>query len=88
MVKENCNLYYNIGSGKGFSNLEIIKEFEKQLGYKLNIDIAPKRSGDPDVLVASNTKLCQELNYKIKTNIKDIVESEIAFRKAHLKNKE
>ncbi|QVK05128.1 UDP-glucose 4-epimerase GalE [Mycoplasma mycoides] len=87
MVKENRNLYYNIGSGKGFSNLEIIKEFERQLGYKLDIDIAQRRSGDPDILVASNTKLCQELNYEIKTNIKDIVESEIAFRKAHLKNK-
>nr|VZR98509.1 UDP-glucose 4-epimerase [Mycoplasma feriruminatoris]VZS00883.1 UDP-glucose 4-epimerase [Mycoplasma feriruminatoris] len=88
MVKENRDLYYNIGSGKGFSNLEIIKEFENQLKRKLDIKIAPRRSGDPDMLVSSNTKLCQELDYQIKTNIKEIVESEIAFRKAHLQNKD
>lgn len=87
MIKENRSLYYNIGSSKGFSNLEIVKQFEKTLGRDLNVKIGPRRSGDPDMLVASNKKLCEELNYEIKSNIKEIVESEIAFRKEHLKNK-
>lgn len=37
MVKDNTNLYYNIGSSNGFSNLEIVKTFEKILDKDLGI---------------------------------------------------
>ncbi|MBZ4218400.1 UDP-glucose 4-epimerase GalE [Mycoplasma tauri] len=84
MIKENKSFYYNVGSSKGYSNLEIVKAFERKLNKKLNIEFGARRNGDPDMLVASNEKLCNELNYKIYTTIEEIVETEIEFRKARL----
>lgn len=84
MIKENKSLCYNVGSSKGFSNLEIAKTFEKKLQRNLNIKFGPRREGDPDKLIASNQKLCEELNYEIKTSLDEIVSSEIEFRKIHL----
>ncbi|WP_027334207.1 UDP-glucose 4-epimerase GalE [Mycoplasma elephantis] len=85
MIKENKNFYFNIGSSNGFSNLQILKSFEKNLNRKLNYSFGPRRAGDPDILIASNRKICKEFNYQVKTTIYEIVLSEIEFRKAHLK---
>lgn len=85
MVQENRNLYYNIGSSNGFSNLEIVKTFEKILDRNLGIGYGPRRSGDPDILIAANKKITSELNYQIKSDINEIISSEIEFRKHQLK---
>jgi UDP-glucose 4-epimerase len=37
---------YNIGTGKGYSVLEVISEYEKAAGVKIPYQIAPRRSGD------------------------------------------
>ncbi|ADV34055.1 UDP-glucose 4-epimerase (plasmid) [Mesomycoplasma conjunctivae] len=84
MIKEKTSLYYNIGSSKGFSNLEVVNAFEKNLSKKLNIEYGLRRAGDPDKLIASNKKICKELNYEVKTNLDEIISSEIEFRKEHL----
>lgn len=84
MCNENRSLIYNIGSSNGYSNLEIANVFEQKLNRKLNIKYGARRQGDPDILIASNKKLCSELNYKVKTGLDEIVLSEIEFRKNHL----
>ncbi len=64
--QKNCILNYNIGSGKGYSVLEIIKGIEKVTKSKLNVVFTKKRIGDPPVLVADCKKILRDLNWKPK----------------------
>lgn len=63
----------NLGTARGYSCLEIIKMVEKVTGKQVNYEIAPRRAGDPDVLVADNTLakniLGWELQYSSLENI-------------------
>lgn len=62
--KNKCVLNYNIGTGKGFSVLEVIKCIEKVTKKKVNIIYKSKRFGDPPILVADCKKIFNELNWK------------------------
>jgi UDP-glucose-4-epimerase GalE len=53
----------NVGSGQGYSNLEIVKEAEKVIGRKVEYSIAPRREGDPAELFASTDKINKILNF-------------------------
>lgn len=48
---------YNVGTGKGFSNLAVIKMVEKVSGKKVKVKIEPRRAGDANELVADSSKL-------------------------------
>lgn len=55
---------YNLGNGKGFSVLEVIKAAEKVTGRKIPVAMAPRRAGDPAALVASSALIRRELGWK------------------------
>jgi UDP-glucose 4-epimerase len=55
---------YNLGSGNGFSVREIIEETRRVTGHPIPQVIAPRRAGDPAVLVASSRKIKEELGWK------------------------
>jgi len=57
---------YNLGTGKGYSNKQIIEEVEKVSGKKMQIEIAARRPGDPAVLVADPKKSAIELSFTPK----------------------
>lgn len=59
---------FNLGMGKGFSVLEIIKTAETVTGESINYDIADRRQGDPAVLIASNNKAREILSWKCMIN--------------------
>ena len=72
--KEKCVKSYNIGSGKGYSVLEVIKGIEKITKKKINIVFEKKRTGDPPILIAKCEKIFNELNWKPKyKNIEKIL---------------
>lgn len=50
---ESLEPVYNIGSGVGFTVLEVVSAVEKVSGKKLSLKYAPRRAGDPAKLVAS-----------------------------------
>lgn len=58
------NLEFNMGNGSGFSNLEIINNIEKVTNKIINYKFAPRREGDPAILIASNKKVCDYFNWK------------------------
>lgn len=58
--------FYNVGTGKGFSNLEVIKMAEKISGKKVNVNFSPRRPGDADELVADPAKIKNELRFNPK----------------------
>ncbi len=67
---------YNLGSGKGYSNKEIIEAVEKVTGKKVKIRQEPRRAGDVAELVADSTKFQKEFSWQAKhSNLQTIITS-------------
>ena len=56
---------YNLGSGNGYSVLEVLKCFEKGLGKQLSYEIVDRRPGDMPKLIARCDKANKELGWKV-----------------------
>lgn len=54
---------FNLGTGDGYTVLEVINSFEKVSGTKLNYAIGPRRSGDVVAIYANNDKAKNELKW-------------------------
>lgn len=75
-------LIYNLGSEKGFSNLEVINTVGRVVGKKVPYQAVGRRTGDPAVLVASSAKIKKELGWVPKiTNLEDIIKSSFKWQK-------
>lgn len=67
---------FNVGSGHGFTNREVVEMVEKVSGKKINISEKDRRPGDPARLIADASKIFQELNFKPKhSDLETIVRS-------------
>ena len=66
--KAKCE-YFNIGTGKGSSVLEIVNSFEKATGKKVNYKIAPRREGDIISAYADTTLANKELGWKAELSL-------------------
>ncbi len=54
---------YNLGNGLGYSNRQVIETAEQVTGKKIPVQDAPRRAGDPAVLVASSERIRKELGW-------------------------
>jgi len=63
----------NLGTGSGNSVLEVIQTAEKITGHPVRRKIAPRRPGDPPVLVADPTRAQQVLKWKATRDLTNIV---------------
>jgi UDP-glucose 4-epimerase len=73
LEKEKKGLYiYNLGTGNGYSVLDMVKAFEKATGKPVKYKIAPRRPGDIAVCYADPTKAMNELNWKANLGIDDM----------------
>jgi len=71
---------FNLGSEKGFSVMEIIKECEKLMKLKINFRIGSARDGDPDVLIADASKAIDKLGWVAEKNsLEAIISSAINY---------
>jgi UDP-glucose 4-epimerase len=76
IIKENKNDIYNIGSGKGYSNLEIVRMVEDVSNTKLKLKYEKPRLGDPPVIYANNKKATDELGFIPKySELRTIIET-------------
>ncbi|MHB2021290.1 MAG: UDP-glucose 4-epimerase GalE [Candidatus Xenobia bacterium] len=67
---------YNLGNGRGFSVREVIEVARQVTGHEIPALEAPRRPGDPAVLVASSEKIRRELGWKPQhPELRDIVAS-------------
>ncbi len=64
---------YNIGTGKGYSVLELIKAFEKIIKKPVAYKIVKRRPGDVPESYADPSKAMKELNFKTKSGIDKMV---------------
>ena len=65
---------YNLGTGNGYSVLEIIKAFSKACGKDLPYEIAPPRAGDVAICYADATKAKEELGWTAERGIEKMCE--------------
>lgn len=61
--------YYNIGTGNGYSVLEIVKAYEEATGKKVKYKFAPRRAGDIGECYADPTKAEKLLGWKAEKDI-------------------
>ena len=75
---------YNLGNGTGFSVKEMIDIARKVTGHEIPAKVAPRRAGDPTILIASSEKAMKELNWKPKFNsVETIIETAWNWHKNH-----
>tara|TARA_B100001093_G_scaffold40167_1_gene34180 strand:+ start:87 stop:1055 length:969 start_codon:yes stop_codon:yes gene_type:complete len=73
---------FNLGSEKGFSVLETVKECQRLLKQEIKYKVYPARDGDPDILIADSTKSKNKLKWKIEnSSLESIISSAINFHK-------
>lgn len=77
---KNINIY-NIGTGTGYSVLEIIHNFEKATGIKIPYKIVERRSGDIGENYSNSDKAKKELNFSTKYGILDMCHDAWNFEK-------
>lgn len=80
----NPSTAFNLGSSTGFSNREILEVARKVTNKEIPAEIAPRRGGDPDVLVASSTKAREVLGWKPQfDDISKIIETAWKWHTLH-----
>jgi len=62
----------NLGTGVGYSVLDLVKAFEEANNIKIPYEIAPRRSGDIATCYAGTEKAAKLLNWKAEKNIVDM----------------
>ena len=82
---------FNLGTGCGFSVLQVVKGFEKAMGKPLNYSFGERRNGDVPKLVANITKASEELGWKVTKHLDDMCLDSFLFidkRDKHNKEKQ
>lgn len=76
------SMTYNLGSEKGFSVHQIVQAVKDVTKKDIRTEIAPRRKGDPAVLVASSEKIKKDLGWSPRYNdIHDIISTAWEYRK-------
>ena len=75
-LAENDRLIYNVGTGHGYSNKEVIEAARKVTGHPIPAIETPRRPGDAARLVASPEKIQRELGWKAEhSSIENILQT-------------
>lgn len=78
---------FNIGTGNGFSVLEVIKSFEKMSGQKLNYQLVDRRAGDIEKVWADTSFANEELGWKAEKSLDEMMLSAWKWEQALAQNK-
>ena len=73
VFKEGACKAYNLGTGQGYSVLEIIDAFEKITKKKINFKFVPRRAGDIAENYANPALALKELSWQTEKNLQDMV---------------
>ena len=81
-------LIVNLGTGRGYSVLEMIESFEKASGVKIPYEIVDRRPGDIAEIYANPNKAKKLLGWEAKKGIKEMCESAWKWQSEHPKGYE
>ncbi len=83
-LDEHEKLVYNLGSGHGYSVLEVIEMARKMSGHAIPAMDTPRRPGDAPRLVASPARIQRELGWQAKhSGLEEIISSAWEWHKSH-----
>lgn len=83
-VKNNSGLFtYNLGTGNGYSVLQVVNAFENANNININYEIAPRRAGDVAIVYADTKKAEEELGFKAQYNINDMCRDSWNYASKH-----
>ena len=74
-------LVYNLGTGVGYSVLDVVKSFEKASGVKIPYEIKPRRAGDIATCYADPSLAKAELGWEAKREIEEMCEDSWRWQK-------
>ncbi len=81
-IEENCGLrIYNLGTGRGYSVLEVIRNFEEATGVHIPYSIKPRRPGDIASCYASAALAEKELGWRAENGIREMCEDSWRWQK-------
>lgn len=83
LQKTNKSDVFNLGSGEGFSVLEMIEAARKVTNHNIPSELSDRRKGDPDILIASNKKAKEILKWEPTKTLEEIIESAWKFHFNH-----
>lgn len=84
LTKENSSDCFNVGSGNGYSNKEIINMVKKVSGVDFKVEVGERRLGDPDMIYADNSKIKKVLGWKPKySDLETIIKTAWNWHKSH-----
>jgi UDP-glucose 4-epimerase len=66
---------FNVGTGSGSSVFEVLSEVKRVTGMDFEIDVQPRRAGDPPSLCADVSRIREELGWSAKQGLPEIIES-------------
>ena len=88
LQKEKGGFFYNVGTGKGYSNKEVMGMIERVCGITLKVKIEKRRPGDADSLVADASKIQAELGFNPEhSDLETIIKTAWEWHKRNLKLK-
>jgi len=73
---------FNLGNGAGFSVFEVIGACREVTGHDIPVTVAPRRPGDPAVLVASAARVQSELGWRARQDLRAMITDAWEFRQA------
>ena len=65
---------WNLGTGQGYSVLEMIQAFEQASGTKITYQVSPRRAGDIATCYSDPSKAKQELNWQAEKGLKQMMQ--------------
>lgn len=75
----------NLGTGRGYSVMEVINLVERLSGSSVKVKHAPRRQGDPPVLVANPGKAKEVIGWTPRYGIEDIIDTALRWYKKLLR---
>ena len=83
-LKEGPSRVYNLGSGRGYSVMEVVEAARRVTGQPIPTRMAPRRAGDASALVADNAKITAELGWYPEYNsLEAIIQTAWAWHQSH-----
>lgn len=84
LVSGGANGIFNVGAGRGFSNLEVIKTLKRISGIDFPVDVRPRRPGDPAQLIADVAKIDRVLGWRAQhSDLDTIARSAWEWQRTH-----
>ena len=76
---------YNLGNGSGYSNLEVLQTCREVTGHEIPSRIAPRRPGDPPVLIASSERFHAERDWRPEADLAAMITDAWQFAQGQLR---